>query len=333
MKVFISWSGPRSQALAQALRDWLPLVLHYVEPWLSESDIAAGERWAQSVAKQLETSNFGIICVTRENVGAPWILFEAGSLAKSLEGSRVIPLLLDLDFAEISGPLAQFQAKKADKDGVAEVVSGVNRAADQPDTEERIQQLFDALWPKLEAQISAIPKHAGASKPIRPQHEVLEELVASVRAVDSRVRSVEERFAEGGPALNRRRRRFPPHLLHELPHVIGLRPGDPLGILILAGLLRDDAPWLYELGLEAYRAAKAGRREQARAALTRFRHATEFTLHGPIAFDDSGFDPRMLHVIERELDHFMYEMDESQELPPSEVSSAKSRRKKKTSET
>lgn len=32
MKVFISWSGERSQALAQALRDWLPLVLHFVEP-------------------------------------------------------------------------------------------------------------------------------------------------------------------------------------------------------------------------------------------------------------------------------------------------------------
>jgi hypothetical protein len=65
MKVFISWSGTRSQALAQSLRDWLPLVLHFVEPWLSEADIAAGERWAQSVAKELETCNFGIICVTR----------------------------------------------------------------------------------------------------------------------------------------------------------------------------------------------------------------------------------------------------------------------------
>ena len=34
MHVFISWSGERSKALAVALRDWLPLVLHYVEPWV-----------------------------------------------------------------------------------------------------------------------------------------------------------------------------------------------------------------------------------------------------------------------------------------------------------
>lgn len=70
MKLFISWSGTRSRELAEALREWIPLVLHYVEPWLSEADITAGERWAQSVAKELETSNFGIICVTRENVSS-----------------------------------------------------------------------------------------------------------------------------------------------------------------------------------------------------------------------------------------------------------------------
>jgi hypothetical protein len=326
MKVFVSWSGPRSQALAQALRDWLPLVLHYVDPWLSESDIAAGERWAQSVAKQLETSNFGIICVTRENVAAPWILFEAGSLAKSLEGSRVIPLLLDLEFSEISGPLAQFQAKKADKDGLSEVVNGVNHASDQPDSDERISQLFDALWPKLESQLSAIPKHAGSAKPIRPQHEILEELVASVRAIDARVREVEESVTENRP-FRRARHRFHPFMFRELHHMLGERPGEPIGILMLASMLRDDAPWLYELGLEAYRAAKSGRRDQARAAMKRFQRAAEFTLHGPMGMEELGLDPRMLHMIEREFDHILIDVppDEQQELPES-----KPRRKKKT---
>jgi hypothetical protein len=112
MKLFISWSGKRSQSMAVALRDWFPLVLHYVVPWVSETDIGAGERWALEVAKELEQSNFGIICLTKENIGSPWVLFEAGSLAKSLQDSTVVPLLLDLDFTEISGPLAQFQAKK-----------------------------------------------------------------------------------------------------------------------------------------------------------------------------------------------------------------------------
>ena len=67
MKIFISWSGLRSQALAEALRDWLPLVLHYAEPWLSKSDIKSGDRWSIEVAKELQETNFGVICVTREN--------------------------------------------------------------------------------------------------------------------------------------------------------------------------------------------------------------------------------------------------------------------------
>lgn len=100
MRVFIRWSGERSRTVAQSLRDWLPLVLHYVVPWLSEADVEAGERWAQSVATELAASNFGIVCVTSENVSSPWILFEAGALTKSLETSRVIPLLLDLEFSD-----------------------------------------------------------------------------------------------------------------------------------------------------------------------------------------------------------------------------------------
>jgi hypothetical protein len=45
MKVFISWSGERSQILAQKLYEWVPMVLQSVTPWLSQADIAAGDRW------------------------------------------------------------------------------------------------------------------------------------------------------------------------------------------------------------------------------------------------------------------------------------------------
>ena len=87
MRVFVSWSGERSREVAKAFRDWLPLVLHYAEPWVSDADIEAGERWAQSVAGELAASTFGVVCVTSENVNSPWVLFEAGALAKSLESS------------------------------------------------------------------------------------------------------------------------------------------------------------------------------------------------------------------------------------------------------
>jgi hypothetical protein len=59
-----------------------------VKPWLSQADISAGDRWAQEVAKELESSKFGIICVSLENLNSAWILFEAGALPKPLQGAR-----------------------------------------------------------------------------------------------------------------------------------------------------------------------------------------------------------------------------------------------------
>ncbi len=294
MKVFIGWSGERSQALAQALRDWIPLVLHYVEPWLSESDVAAGERWAQAIAKELETSNFGIISVTRENVASPWILFEAGSLAKSLEVSRVIPLLLDLEFSEISGPLAQFQAKKADRAGQREVIESINQAAAHPIPEERAHQLFDALWPQLEEQLSSIPEHPGTVRPIRPQHEILEELVAGVRSLDSRVRDVEEMVSQG--PLRRGPIRRQPIMIRELGMMMAERPDDPIILLITASMFKDDLPWLYELGVEAYKAANTGTPEEAERSLRRFLQAADLLERGSFA-EEMGIPPREFHMM------------------------------------
>ncbi len=190
MKVFLGWSGDRSRALALALREWIPLVLHYARPWMSDTDIAAGTRWEDAIGKELEGSNFGIIGVTRQNMTSPWIHFEAGSLAKSLSIGRVTPLLLDLDFKDLSGPLAQFQAKKADRGGIEEVINSINSGVDARIPESRTKQLFEALWPQLEEAIGRIPKPPGASKATRSTDEVLEELVAGVRQLDNRLRSM-----------------------------------------------------------------------------------------------------------------------------------------------
>jgi hypothetical protein len=158
MKVFFSWSGDQSKAFAVALKDWLPLVVHFAEPWVSDADIEAGERWASEVGKELENSNFGVICIDRENVGSQWLLFEAGALSRSMQEGRVIPLLFDIEFKDISGPLAQFQAKKFDNKGMWDVVSALNRLGETPVLDNRLKQLFDALWPDLERAVDAIPK-------------------------------------------------------------------------------------------------------------------------------------------------------------------------------
>jgi hypothetical protein len=71
MKVFISWSGQRSAAVADALRYWLPKVIQALEPWMSADDIEKGTRWRSGLASELEQSSVGIICLTRENLNCP----------------------------------------------------------------------------------------------------------------------------------------------------------------------------------------------------------------------------------------------------------------------
>jgi hypothetical protein len=84
VKIFLSWSGLRSNALAKALREWLKSVIVTIDPWMSEEDIEKGQRWSTEIAKRLSNCKFGIICVTRENVGKPWLNFEAGAISKTV---------------------------------------------------------------------------------------------------------------------------------------------------------------------------------------------------------------------------------------------------------
>lgn len=192
MKIFISWSGDKSKALAQALRDWLPVILQSSKPWLSAVDIEAGQRWSDAIAQELELTNFGIICVTSDNKDAPWMLFEAGALAKSIEKARVIPLLLDVDFKDLSGPLTLFQAKKTDKTGLYEIVDAINSKCENPIAEHTVKMLFEALLPKLEAEIANILKRPSPVKAVRNQDDILEELVSTVRTLDSKFEDLSE---------------------------------------------------------------------------------------------------------------------------------------------
>ncbi len=330
MKVFIGWSGPRSQAMAVALRDWLPLVLHYVEPWLSETDIAAGERWADAIAKELEASNFGLLCVTRENLASPWILFEAGSLAKSLSNSRVIPLLLDLEFSEVSGPLAQFQSKKVDEDGMGEAIQSINRAAEHAVPDGRAKQLFDALWTDLHKKLEAIPAPKESTKPVRSQHQILEELVASVRSLEAKLRDVAEITLN---LRSPRHRRFGRVMHHPMmmADMMGAKPGDPVMLLMFASFCRDEVPWLYELAMDAYRAARAGNRAEAKETLQRLRRASKFMMEGPF-MEELGADPRMLHMLLRDMEHMLH-LEAPDESQPSDAPAAKPRRKRPAKES
>jgi hypothetical protein len=186
MKVFISWSGDPSRQIAEAIRDWLPGVIQAVRPYFTPDDVAKGSRWNTDIAKELSESSVGLICLTGDNMSAPWVMFEAGALAKNLEKSKVCPLLFGIDPTDIKGPLVQFQATEFKRDDFFRVIKTVNgelhEAALAPEV---LENVFDMWWPKLKGQVEAIlagnVKDPGAVK--RTERDLLEEILALTRDV------------------------------------------------------------------------------------------------------------------------------------------------------
>jgi hypothetical protein len=184
MKVFISWSSSKSGSVAKALRDWLPQVINSVQPFVSASDIDSGSRWQAELASELDSTNYGIVCVTRDNQIAPWLNFEAGALAKAVvDRARVVPLAVDLPLSELKAPLSQFQAQRADKGGLSAIVSSMNAAADTPLQEKLLTRAFEKWWPDLARELEQIEDDARPLAPAeqRTEREMVEEILETVR--------------------------------------------------------------------------------------------------------------------------------------------------------
>jgi hypothetical protein len=182
MKVFISWSGERSRKVAAALHGWLPDVFQDVKPWMSQSDIDAGDRWGQVLTEQLESHDFGILCLTAENLEAPWLLFEAGAIAKAVKRSRVVPYRLGVHAADVRQPLGQFQSVDANEEGTLRLLQTVNQSRKDPFTSEKVERIFRKNWSDLELMLNTIPTAPINLKTQRPQQEILEEILQLVRA-------------------------------------------------------------------------------------------------------------------------------------------------------
>lgn len=188
MKVFISWSGEISHEIACIFRDWLPSVIQSIKPYVSSQDIDKGTRWSSDIASELEVSNYGIIIITKDNLNAPWINFEAGALSKALDKSNVSPFLFNIKRSEVQGPLLQFQSTIFEKGEVLKLLQSVNNRfeADKQLDKTQLSKSFEIWWNELETKLKAIKddkleeNSVGDNSKVS-QSEILEEILELVR--------------------------------------------------------------------------------------------------------------------------------------------------------
>lgn len=187
MKVFLSWSGELSKQYAEALNEWLPLVIQSVQPYFSANDIEKGARWSSEISAELESSAVGIICLTRDNINAPWIMFEAGALSKALTTSKVTPLLFDkLSPTDIQGPLSQFQSATFSQNDITKLIHSLNNSLETSKLDGGLlDESINTWWPRLYKTISAISidKLPDDEFSQRDERSILKEALQLVRAM------------------------------------------------------------------------------------------------------------------------------------------------------
>lgn len=192
MKVFISWSGELSKNIAEVIKKWLPCIIQSVEVFFSPDDIEKGENWDTKVSTELLECKYGIICLTKENVSAPWIHFESGALAKALD-SRVATLMINVTPTDIKGPLSRYQATKLDKDDFFQLIKNINEQLETQLNIEVLKTLFNTLWDEINNAFKNLLEKYQDISPKKKKgiknDEALDEILLLLRKLNSTVSS------------------------------------------------------------------------------------------------------------------------------------------------
>lgn len=332
MKVFLSWSGARSHKVALVFREWLPSVIQEIIPYVSSEDIDKGSRWSTDIAKELSDSTFGILCVTRENVNAPWLTFEAGALSKTMDKSFVSPFLFDIKRSEVDGPILQFQSTIFEKEDLKKLVTTLNKACEEYGLDlERLAKAFDVWYPSLEAELNKLrnitqedPDVEGGQELNTPKtQEILEEILelsrinqklirnpdgtleSNLEDMTNMLRSILDRSEKlDGPFAQRRMRKLHPMMLDELMHISSADGNGLVGAQMALGLVRSQTPWIYDVGIETINILRSRRGiEEKHEAIRHFQRVMEFSFNHPLMHEifcgsrDMRFMYRRLHAI------------------------------------
>lgn len=201
--MFLSWSGQRSRAVAELLNEWIACVLQAARPWISTHDIGSGTIWFNEIQNRLAETSVGIVCLTQENKSKPWILFEAGALAKGIAASRVCTFLIDLKHADVENPLAQFNHTLPDQQGLRHLTRTLNAAmpAEHRLRDDVLGRVFATYWPQFEQSFAKVLRDVPAAAddvPPRSDNSMLAEILEHTRSLSGRVAQLERSLPAPG---------------------------------------------------------------------------------------------------------------------------------------
>lgn len=230
MKIFLSWSGAKSLEVAKILKEYIPCVIQNAAPYFSSSDIDKGARWSTDIAKELEEANFGILCVTKENIQSQWLNFEAGALSKAIDKAKVCPFLFDLKPSDIKeSPILQFQMTNYDKEDIFKLFQSINGCLGDKKLEEfMLEKMFSTFWTQIDEALKKIglpPSEKKEKETEDNQSSILEEMLELLRYQQVLLRDPE--------------RILPPQYFENVMHRVNTRSRDKLKGIVPIGLIKE----------------------------------------------------------------------------------------------
>lgn len=274
--------------------------------------IEYGAEWYPAVMKALDDATDVVALLTQHSIDRPWILYEAG-VAKGKLNTVVFGVALGVPLEHVStGPFAQFQNSADDENSLTKLVLQLIRrnpdAAPREEAVRRQVQVFRDSEAKL-IKARKVPVHSAAGKADETTvAKMFEEVKVMFATLPERL---EDKMRD---AMRRRgglRRPFHPMMLEELLfHAASVEGpgGGATAWLMFISAVRDDLPWIYDIGMEMYRALCSQDQTAIDVARRNLRSAMEVTRSSRalrhLAPDDEISHMQFRHLPEM-VDHFL----------------------------
>lgn len=247
------------------------------------SGIEFGSDWYRTIMSRLDEATDVVALLTQRSIERPWILYEAG-VAKGKLDTTVLGLAAGVPLSDVStGPFGQFQNCADDLDSLTKlVVQLLKRNPDAAPREEAVRQQVSNFIAKKDEILSSI-KTSPKKKPEVDEEgniaKLFEEIKAMLRDVNSAPMISNLTYKQ-----ERAFKRIPFGMIEDLLMNVSKYPSQDrvAFFLVIASILRDDIPWLYEPVMELYRAFARGNIDEMNSALEQYRKVLKIVSTSPI---------------------------------------------------
>lgn len=269
--------------------------------------IEFGSEWYQSIMTKLDEATDVVALLTARSLDRPWILYEAG-VAQGKLGTRVIGVALGIPLTKVTkGPFAQFENCGDDEDSLTKLILQlIRRHPEAEPREEAVRLQVTAFLERLDTLLEEEGPSASEGEGDVDEGDIgklFEEVKVIVRDLPSKVEAASRRRLRPG-------RLFHPMMFEELlfhPRMMGgsVQGGQALGWLVFISMLREDLPWLYEPGMNFYRALRSRKSDRIERAKKDLHEVVKFCQH-PIFHEMAVFDKES-HMMMRHLPELIEE--------------------------